>query len=312
MIIVTNDEGDAGLDAAVGSLRDNKAAVDAVQAGIEPVEADPAVRSVGRGGLPTMVGIVECDASIMDGWTRQSGAVGALRGYLHAIAAARLVMERLPHVMLVGEGAARFAAEMGLETTEMLTEAARAAHESWMRRRGLDTLKDGEGHIPLTPLAWPMPQANTGGTVIYLAKDRHGHLAAGASTSGWAYKYPGRLGDSPVIGAGIYADDRYGACGCTYTGEMTIRCGTARAVVLSMKHGAGVAEACHEAAEDLGALRGGFRGPVVIHAIDRHGEPYALAVDAPAAIDFWLWTADGKSPVRRACEQTCTSQGDES
>ncbi|MBN1425987.1 isoaspartyl peptidase/L-asparaginase [Candidatus Fermentibacteria bacterium] len=312
MIIVTNDEGAAGVEAAAASLREGKAALDAVQAGIEPVEADPAIRSVGRGGLPTMLGIVECDAAIMDGATRMTGAVGALRGYLHAIAAARLVMERLPHVMLAGEGAARFAGEMGLEAAEMLTGEARAAHASWVRKRGLDDLVNGVAHAPLTSLAWPMPTSRTGGTVIYLAMDRHGHLSAGASTSGWAYKYPGRLGDSPLIGAGIYADDRCGACGCTHTGEMTIRCGTARSVVLLMKGGARVAEACHEAAADLGDLRGGFLGPVVIHAIDRHGEPYALAVNAPASIDFWLWTHDLEQPQRQSCAQARATQGDES
>ena len=298
MIIITNSEGTAGLGPALAVLREGGHALDAVEAGIMPVEADPAVRSVGRGGAPNMLGIVECDAAIMNGTTLETGAVGALQRYLHAISVARGVMERLPHVMLVGEGAARFAAELGLAPAELLTDAARAAYHSWVRAHPPAGAVEREHELPhhTSPAA-----GHVGGTVIYLVNDAQGHVAAGASTSGWAFKYPGRLGDSPVIGAGIYADDRYGACGCTHTGEMTIRCGTARSVVLYMKRGASVIEACHEAAADLCHLRRGFIGPVIIHAFDRGGTPYALAVLAPGPIDYWSWTDDLVQPHQRTC-----------
>ncbi|MCU0611848.1 MAG: isoaspartyl peptidase/L-asparaginase, partial [Candidatus Eisenbacteria bacterium] len=276
MFLISNDEGDGGFPAGRRCLEGQGTALEAVESCIRPVEEDDTVRSVGRGGAPNLLGVVECDAAIMDGATLRTGAVGALRGFLHAISAARLVMERLPHVMLVGDGAARFAREMGLTCADMLTDEAGAAYRRWVGRRvPADCADDWRGG-PLSPYAWPSSAERPGGTVICLAGDRDGHLAAGASTSGWAYKYPGRLGDSPIIGAGIYADDRYGACGCTHTGEMTMRCCTARSVVLYMKRGAGVVEACHEAAQDLHDLRGGFIGPVVIHAIDRDGAHCAL------------------------------------
>ena len=115
------------------------------------------------------------------------------------------------------------------------------------------------------------------GTTVLLCINKQGQLAGGTSTSGWAHKYPGRLGDSPVIGAGLYVDQRYGACACTHTGEMTIRAGTARAVVAAMRFGLSVEEACHEAMADMARLREGFLGSVVIHALSPQGETCVLS-----------------------------------
>lgn len=300
MIMLTNDEGAVGITPGWHALRGGSSPVEAVEVAIKAVEADPRVRSVGRGGAPNLLGIVECDAAIMEGSTLRAGAVGALRGYLHAISAARSVMERLPHVMLVGEGAARFAHEVGLEPADMLTEEARTAYETWMSRH-LPAESGGWSKGPLAEYVRPAPAARPRGTVICLARDRGGRMAAGASTSGWPYKYPGRLGDTPIIGAGIYVDDRWGACGCTYTGEMTIRCATARSVVLAMRRGASVSEACHEAARDLWDLHTGFIGPVVIHAMDHEGAPYPVAVRSAAPIDYWMWHGGLAEPRRQTC-----------
>jgi L-asparaginase len=127
------------------------------------------------------------------------------------------------------------------------------------------------------------------GTVCFLVRDHDGNWAGGASSSGWAYKYPGRLGDSPIIGAGLYVDNRYGAAACTHIGEMTVRAGTCRAVVAYLKKGATVEEACAEAVDDLRRLRGGFFGPVVIHAVDADGNPCVVAVDMDRTVDYWFW-----------------------
>ena len=322
MRILINAEGRAGLAAGIAALQVGRPALEVVEAAIRPVEADPEIHSVGLGGWTNLLGQSQCDAMIMDGGTRQSGAIGGLTGYLHAVSVARAVMERLPHVVLVGEGANRFAAEIGAERAEMVTELARREHDRWLReelapkdaerlraelsaeeavsRRGdLEVTADparsvASGRAPLIDAAWASARkVSEKGTVICLVIDREGRMAAGVSSSGWAYKYPGRVGDSGVLGAGLYADARYGACGCTHTGEMTIRAGTARSVVLAMRHGATVEDACHEAVADLRALEGGLQGPVAIHAIDRDGRVCVVCTQ-PAGSEpgYFAWRED--------------------
>lgn len=316
MTVLANEEGSAGIAAAAEALRAGRSALDAVEQGIRLVEADPSVRTVGYGGAPNLLGQVECDASIMDGATLRSGAVGALRGYLHAISVARAVMENLPHVLLVGEGAARYAAEIGAERSQNLTPQAEADYRAWVERRVPHERRPSWPDLPLAPYAWPEERADIArapalgdakavgkpsyhGTTAFMAIDGHGHLAGGVSTSGWAYKYPGRLGDSPIIGAGLYVDERYGACGCTHTGEMTIRAGTARSVVLYMKMGASVEEACHEALDDLAHLRGGYLGAVLIHAMDREGKACVIrSRDTGVNRPYWFWR-DGMAEAMR-------------
>jgi L-asparaginase len=291
MRLLANGEGRVGVAAALAALRAGKSALDAVEAGIRVVEADPAVHSVGRGGAPNLAGEVECDAAIMDGPTLRCGAVGALKRYRHAITVARRVMEELPHVFLVGEGAARFAGEIGEVPDSLLTDEARERHREWLDAHIPEADRAGWPAVPLARHAWTSAEhVRTRGTTVFLAIDARGEMAGGTSTSGWAEKYPGRLGDSPLIGAGLYVDQRYGACGCTHTGEMAIRAGTARAVVLYMKRGASVQEACHEAVADLRALRGGLLGPVAIHAIDREGRPRVVTThDFEGRIVYCHW-----------------------
>ncbi len=292
MMVLVNGEGQIGMPAGVAALRAGKPALDIVEAAIRPVEADPGVHSVGRGGFPNLLGEVECDACIMDGLTLQTGAVAALRGYLHAISIARELIHRLPHVLLVGDGADRFAREIHAERTAMLTAEMQSIYRAWIDRHVTPEERASLAQGPLARHTWASTRAATiHGTTICLTRDAHGNLGAGVSSSGWPYKYPGRVGDSAVIGAGLYADNRYGACGCTHTGEMTIRAGTARAVVLYMKGGAAVDAACHEAVADLRALRGGLLGPVTIHAIDRDGAPYVVStVDPGHEPPYCLWT----------------------
>jgi L-asparaginase len=142
-----------------------------------------------------------------------------------------------------------------------------------------------------------------GGTVVFLSKDDKGDIAAGTSTSGWAQRYPGRLGDSPIVGAGLYADNRYGACGCTHVGEMAIRACTARSVVLYMKAGASVREACLEAVRDLRSLKGGYTGPVIIHAMDRHGSTCVISTGPVVkGLDYFYWGDDAADAEMRRAE----------
>jgi beta-aspartyl-peptidase (threonine type) len=298
--ILANCEGGVGMKAAREVLERGGAALDAVEAGVRVVEADVSVDSVGRGGAPDLMGVVSCDAALMDGATGRAGAVGNLRYFLHAVSVARQVMERLPHVFLAGEGAERFASDIGAERAEMLTEEARARYERWMLEHSPASVRANLSGAELVRLAWESSREKTaGGTVVFLGLDSNGDIAAGTSTSGWAQCYPGRLGDSPVIGAGLYADNRYGACGCTHVGEMTIRACTARSVVQYMKVGASVREACLEAVRDLRTLKGGYLGPVIIHAIDRHGSSCVVSTGAVVkGLDYFYWSGADIEPRR--------------
>jgi beta-aspartyl-peptidase (threonine type) len=289
-VILCNGEGAVGVQVAVDTLARTGSPLDAVEAGIRIVELDPAVRSVGFGGAPNILGEMEFDASIMCGSTLQTGAVGALKHYVHAISVARQVMKCTPHVMLVGEGAERFAAETGENRSEVLSAEARADYEHWILQNVPREIRAHWPEVPLAPMIYQTVHPRTAhGTTAFLVRTENGNFAGGVSTSGWAYKYPGRLGDSAVIGAGLYVDNRYGAAACTHTGEMTIRCSTSRSIVLYMKKGATVAEACHEAFRDLEALKGGYIGPVVMHAMDVDGNPYVLSAGNADAVPYWLW-----------------------
>lgn len=299
-IVLTNSEGKWGIAAAAQALQAGAPVLDVLETGIRPVELEPRCRSVGVGGWPNLLGEVELDASIMDGRTLRTGAVGALRGFLHPISVARQVMERLPHVFLVGEGAARFADEIGAARGETLTEEARAEWEAWLRNHVPPAIWEQWPRTPLIPWARLTADPETaGGTTTFLVRDANGNIACGVSTCGWAMKYPGRLGDSPVIGAGNYADNRYGAAACTGMGELTIRAGTARAVVLYMKMGMTVQEACHEAVADLRRLQRDYRGWVTIHAIDAHGTPYVVTTGPQGDIHYWVWMDGMAEPEER-------------
>lgn len=283
MIVVASSNGTVGIEAAMEILRRGGSALDAVVAGIEPVESNPDDHTVGYGGLPNLVGEVELDASLMDGRTLAAGAVGALRGFEHPIAIARRVMETLPHVLIVGAGAERFAREMGFPQRDLLTPEAEAI---WRERivQGAEVdpgrVKYMERMAELATLATDPERPNE--TVNFIAQDRNGDIACGVSTSGWSWKYPGRLGDSPIIAAGNYADNRYGAAACTGRGELAIRAASARSVVLYLKMGLSLDAALREAMGDLHAVEDRYTGAMNIVALGRDGRP-AAASNRPGA-----------------------------
>lgn len=302
LLVIASDNGLPGIEQAMQVLREGGTALDAVEAGIRLVESNAQDHSVGLGGLPNLVGQVELDASIMDGRTLAAGTVGALQGHEHPISIARRVMELTPHVMLVGAGANRFAAEIESPSCDLLTATAK---DKW-RERLQQFVPDGEiNHLAqrqqLLPLARQLMQqvARPHNTVNFLARDQNGDIACGVSTSGWPWKYPGRLGDSPIIGAGNYADNRFGAAACTGYGELAIRCGTARSVVLYMKMGLSVAEACQEALRDLLPLLTAHGGGMNIVAMDRKGHPYGITSD-PAGERYLVMTETSGAP--ESCE----------
>lgn len=303
MIAISNNEGACGIGATVAGLMDGAIALDAIEAGIRLVEASEEVRTVGRGGWPNLLGDVELDASVMDGTTLRTGAIGALTGYLHPVSIARQVLERLPHELLVGDGARRFAAEIEAEAGELLMPHARNAWQRWFRDEVGESDQARWPNVPMAELCRQAIDPELGrDTTVFLVQDIQGHIGAGTSTSGWGWKYPGRLGDSPIIGAGSYADTRYGACACTGVGEMSIRAGTSRAVVLYMKMGMSVEAAVYEAVEDMRALKGGLIGRVTIHAIDAAGGHKVVAVNGLPENHYWLWRHGEAAPSSRPCE----------
>jgi L-asparaginase / beta-aspartyl-peptidase len=275
MKLLAQDFKNSGTAIAWAVLRDGASALDAIEQGVRAVESNPVDQSVGLGGHPNAAGEVELDAGVMDGRTRASGAVGALKGFAHPVSVAYAVMRKLPHVLLVGEGAARFATEIGAERGELLTEETRQAWQRWAKECGLPKMG------PETALMEAVNQGkdpwHTAGTTIYLAQDSKGDIAAATSTSGWAWKYPGRLGDSPIAGAGFYADNRYGAAACTGMGELSIRTGLARITVHLLRIGMRPAEAVQEALGDI-AILAGPRGNLTLCAIDAKGEHAVLTI----------------------------------
>ncbi len=188
--------------------RDHRPVHAAVQ-GVSLVENDPKDMSVGLGGLPNENGVVQLDACVMEGTTGLGGAVAAIENIQNPSQVALRVMDRTDHVLLVGKGAYRFARAHGFRHAELLTEAAR---KRWLRWK--ENLSDKDDWIP--------PERDKGGTITCLARAPNGHMGGCTTTSGLAYKIPSRVGDSPIIGAGLYVDDTAGAAGCTGRGEACI------------------------------------------------------------------------------------------
>lgn len=291
MLLVASANAKVGFADGMKILREGGSAVAAVEATIRAVESNPLDHSVGYSGLPNILGEVELDASIMDGRTRESGAVCAVHNYEHVISLARAVMEKLPHVLLAGPGAERFAGELGFETRDLLTPEAKAIFEGRVSSKSAryDTLRD------LVVRATRDPEIAASvkdywGTVNVLAVDRAGNIASGVSTSGWAWKYPGRVGDSPIIGAGNYCDNRYGACGCTGYGEMAQRCATAHSVVLYMKMGMSLSDACAEAMGDLRHLSVPFPPGMNLVALDARGNHTAFTTETERDVMYIFQT----------------------
>lgn len=226
-VISTWRHGVAANEAAWKILSGGGSALDAVEAGVRVSEGDPEVTSVGYGGTPNSEGVVELDAAIMEGTTREAGSVASIRNIKHPISVARKVMEKTRHVMLVGDGARRFAIEMGFPEEDLLTDRAREAHKKWKSR----SEKKAEGKD----------------TIGMVAIDARGQIAAACTTSGLGYKLPGRVGDSPIIGAGLYADTAAGGASATGIGEEVIKVCGSFLIVESMRQGASAQKACEMA-----------------------------------------------------------------
>jgi len=242
---VASGNGIRATEKAMALLKQGADPLDAVIAGVNIVEDDPEDMSVGYGGLPNEDGEVELDASVMHGPTHASGAVAALKSIKNPSRVAQLVMERTNHCLLVGEGALKFALAYGFAKENLLTDRAR---EAWLRWK--ENLSDRDNWLP--PASKNLPPelqayVQTYGTINCLALDEKGNLAGVTTTSGLSWKRPGRVGDSPIIGAGLYVDNDIGAAGSTGFGEANIMNVASFQVVMLMGQGMSPEQACLEA-----------------------------------------------------------------
>lgn len=291
MLLTGSLNAEIGFADGMKILRAGGSALDAVEAVIRLVESNPDDHSVGYGGLPNILGQVELDASIMDGRNLVAGAVCAVKNYEHPISIARQVMERLPHVMLAGAGAERFAREIGMKKRDLLSDAARSIYESKVsdspRYNIMRELVSRATNDPeIAASADDYGDETPHGTTNVIAIDLAGNYACGVSTSGWAWKYPGRVGDSPIIGAGNYCDNRYGACACTGYGEMAMRANTAHSVVVYLKIGIPLPRAAREAMKDLRSLTVPFAPGMNLIAVDSQGRHVGFTTETDRAVEY--------------------------
>jgi N4-(beta-N-acetylglucosaminyl)-L-asparaginase len=226
-VIATWDYGLTACSAAQKEFVAGGDLLDALEKGVNVVEDDPKVWSVGYNGLPNADGVTQLDAAIMDGRTHRAGAVAALERIKNPISVARRVMERTEHVLLVGAGALQFARKMGFPEQDLLSKEVR---DAWQKMKRQDFMRSGEHHD----------------TVSCIAMDAQGNLASAVSTSGLAWKLAGRVGDSPIIGAGSYVDNEVGAAAATGVGELAICNCASFAIVERMRSGLDPEQACHE------------------------------------------------------------------
>lgn len=253
-------------------------ALDAVEAGVRVPEGDPKVTSVGYGSLPDRNGHLTLDACIMDE-NANCGSVAFLEHIKHPISVARLVMEKTPHIMLVGEGAENFAVDNGFKKENLLTPEAEAEWRKWLIKSEYK-LWDPE---------------DTHDTIGMLALDTDGNLSGACTTSGLKFKMHGRVGDSPIIGAALFVDNEVGAATATGVGEEVIRIAGAHTIVEMMRNGSSPEKACRIAIERILKRKGNNKIQVAFIALNKKGEygSYAITPD----FEYALYTKEKGSQL---------------
>ena len=251
IVISTWDFGKEANAEAWKTLSTGGNVLDAVEAGVRIPEADPNNHTIGLGGYPDRDGKVTLDACIMDG-NLNCGSVAFLENIVHPISVARLVMEKTPHVMLVGEGALQFALANGFKEENLLTPESEKAWKEWLKTSRYEPVINIENKV----IKKEDPKQLPGGphnhdTIGMLAIDGSGHMGGACTTSGAAWKMRGRVGDSPIIGAGLYVDGEVGAATSSGLGEEVIRTCGSHTVVELMRHGRKPEAACREAVERI-------------------------------------------------------------
>ncbi|MDX1546956.1 MAG: N(4)-(beta-N-acetylglucosaminyl)-L-asparaginase [Rhodothermales bacterium] len=244
-VVIASGNGLGAVERALGLINSGADALDAVVAGVNLVEEDPDDMSVGYGGLPNEDGVVQLDSAVMHGPSHRAGAVAALEGVKNPSKVAKLVLERTDHVLLVADGAQRFARMHGIPIENLLTDRAR---EVWVRWK--ENLSNEDDYLPKHGMddedigGLPAGLPFTYGTIHCSAIDLAGNLSSVTTTSGLSFKIPGRVGDSPIIGAGLYCDNAVGAAGSTGRGEANLENCACFLIVERMRMGDGPEDAC--------------------------------------------------------------------
>ena len=295
VMVSTWDFGRQANAAGLERRRAGGSALDMVEAGGRAVEAEGGNGSVGLGGLPDRDGRVTLDACVMD-WEGGIGAVAALEDVVHAVSVARAVMEKTPHWMLVGPGAREFAVAQGFPAQNLLTPAAEAAWREWLKTSEYaprpNSENEGWASMPGGP--------NNHDTIGLLAIDGRNRMAGACTTSGMAFKMRGRVGDSPIIGAGLYVDAEVGGATATGVGEDVVRVAGSHAVVEAMRHGMDPTAACRSVIERLARLRGAKVAghQVALLALDKSGRAGAFALQP--GFTYAVTDASGETRMERA------------
>lgn len=292
VMVSTWDFGAAANAAGMAARARGGSALDMVEAGGRTAEADESNSSVGLGGLPDRDGRVTLDACVMT-WAGDIGAVCALENVVHAVSVARAVMEKTPHTMLVGEGAHAFAVDQGFPTQNLLTPRAEAAWREWLQTA------DYAPRINSENTDWNGGASNHD-TIGLLAIDAAGRMAGACTTSGMAFKMRGRVGDSPIIGAGLYVDDEVGGATATGVGEDVVRVAGAHAVVEAMRAGLDPTSACRHVIERLARLRGArvANSQVALLGLDKQGRAGGFALQP--GFTYAVTDASGRTRIERA------------
>ncbi|MHA1223721.1 MAG: isoaspartyl peptidase/L-asparaginase [Candidatus Heimdallarchaeaceae archaeon] len=301
-----------GIKKGLKILADGGTALDAVEESIKLIEDNPFDITVGFNGFPNLMGEVELDASIMEGKTRKSGAVAAVKNFRHPISIARKVMELTPHALLVGEGAERFARAMGFKEEQIIDELGIKNYHNIMEGKSLEIPEEGQKlvrelfmrfdkHLKDVMEKYPVKEwyrklsFDKHGTTNVIALDQEGNLVVGVSTSGLAMKFPGRVGDSPVIGAGFYCTQKAGAA-CTGTGELSMRLTTARMVVHNIERNSSPERAAEKEIFELKKIA--EKG--VIHILTMNNEGQCAAVSNKNGIFHFYADSNTKKIEKRA------------
>ena len=252
-IVVASGNGLRAVEKAMELIKNGHDPLDAAIEGVAIVEADPKDHSVGLGGLPNEDGVVELDAAVMHGPTHGGGSVASIRNIMHPAAVARLVMQRTRHCLLVGEGALRFARAHGFPEVNLLTDESRRI---WLHWKETHDPKDDWVPPPEEKVAAFIRETvanRVTGTIHCSVLDTHGDLGCTTTTSGLAWKIPGRVGDSPILGAGLYLDNEVGSAGSTGVGEVNLLNLSSYLLVEGMRHGQHPKDAIMETCKRIAA-----------------------------------------------------------
>jgi N4-(beta-N-acetylglucosaminyl)-L-asparaginase len=313
-VVIASGNGLRTVEKAMELMKAGADPLDAAIEGVAIVEADPKDHSVGYGGLPNEDGVVELDAAVMHGPTHGGGGVAALRNIMHPAAVARLVMKRSDHCLIVGEGALRFARAHGFPEVDLLTDEARRIWLHWKETNGKDSDWIAPPKDELDQAVRAYASTRLYGTIHCSALDTHGNLGCVTTTSGLSYKIAGRVGDSPILGAGLFLDNEVGSAGSTGRGEANLLNLSSHLIVEEMRRGAAPKDALIEACRRIVATN---RNP---RLRDARGRPrfdvtfYALTKDGRfAGASLWpgsrIAVHDGDAARRIACTPLFDEEG---